>query len=363
MLELVRAAVLDRDPIIPKDISIDWDKLMDHASEQGVLAWVWDSICKLPDNQQPSRIQRINFGMSAQEIWDRYEQQNHLLNNLISTCSRNDMRLLLLKGISLSQLYPKPKSRPCGDLDIFLFEDYDRFNQIYADNFDHVSNHHSILFFDEIVVENHFDFLNPHVVKGNKINRYLKSTLTDVTLTEQGYYILSPMATLIYLTSHAMQHLYCDLFMSMRGIMDFGMFLDRNRHKLPPQNCFNQLKELKMGKGFEVILYMTEYILGLSFVEYHQNRFSTRYLNFLHRWIICYNNRSITAKSEELGLLPYFKQRIINSRIRRFMLKFKKDDKLLKNNLSGFVRALFRVPSKMSIISIIKRRFGFHCKR
>ena len=33
MLEFVRAAVLERDPVIPHDIAIDWNQLMDISTE------------------------------------------------------------------------------------------------------------------------------------------------------------------------------------------------------------------------------------------------------------------------------------------------------------------------------------------
>ena len=63
LLELLRAAVLDRQPSFPKEVVIDWDVLMDNASSHTVLAWVWDSVCKLPVEQQPLRQQRINCGV------------------------------------------------------------------------------------------------------------------------------------------------------------------------------------------------------------------------------------------------------------------------------------------------------------
>ena len=83
MLEFVRAAVLEREPKIPFNVAIDWDKLMDVSTEQGLIAWVWDGICRLPQEQQPPRQQRINWGLSAQEIWQRYVQQKEVLAEIV----------------------------------------------------------------------------------------------------------------------------------------------------------------------------------------------------------------------------------------------------------------------------------------
>ena len=134
MLEFVRAAVLNRIPAVPQYLVIDWDKLMDISVEQGVLAWVWDGVCMLPNDQQPPRMYRINFGMSAQKVWDMYEKQWIVLKEIITRCEQSKIRLLLLKGIGLSVMYPKPQSRSCGDIDIYPFEDFDKFNLLFQDN-------------------------------------------------------------------------------------------------------------------------------------------------------------------------------------------------------------------------------------
>ncbi len=93
---------------MPVDVEVDWDGLMDVSKSQGFIAWVWDGICRLPVEQQPPRQYRINWGMSAQEIWDRYEKQKKVLAEMVEICNHNNMRLLLMKGIGLSELYPKP---------------------------------------------------------------------------------------------------------------------------------------------------------------------------------------------------------------------------------------------------------------
>ena len=78
MIALLRYGVLDEKPTILQPSSqVDWDRMMDIASAQGILAWVWDGICKLPKEFRPPRQQAINWGLSAQEIWDRHNMQKH----------------------------------------------------------------------------------------------------------------------------------------------------------------------------------------------------------------------------------------------------------------------------------------------
>ena len=133
MIGLLRYGVLDERPeqLLPSS-EVDWDKMMDIAATQGILAWVWDGICKLPKENQPSRLYSINWGLSAQEIWDRYYVQRQVLRQILDVCSKNSIRILLFKGIALSELFPKPESRPAGDIDIYLFDDYKRGDELFA---------------------------------------------------------------------------------------------------------------------------------------------------------------------------------------------------------------------------------------
>ena len=357
MMELVRAAVLNMEPDISGYDVIDWDKLMDESSEQGVLAWVWDGICKLPQEQKPPRVQYINFGMSAQEIWERYERQQQLLKRLIDVCNCHNMRLLLLKGIELSKLYPKPKSRPCGDLDVYLFDDFDKFNNILNENYKSIDGHHAILSFDGIMVENHLDFLNPEIRNCTIVSDYIKSTLSDVRYTNLGYYILSPMANLVFLTMHSMKHIYADLFISIRSVLDFSMFLKSNRQELSPNDCFNQLGRLQLEKGFEVLLYMSEYFSGFNFEEYHQNVIPPKYVLFLHQWMETDFRKPNMAKVEELGIMAYYSQLKHNRMVRRYMMKFERriGYKII-GNVINFTRALFHVPHEKSLKEYVRRK-------
>ena len=100
MLELVRAAVLEKRPFIPQNITIDWDRLMEISAEQGLVAWVWNGVEKLPEEQKPPRLQKINWSLSAQAIQERYEYQVTVLKEMLDVCKRNNIILSLLIYLS-----------------------------------------------------------------------------------------------------------------------------------------------------------------------------------------------------------------------------------------------------------------------
>ena len=273
LLEFVRAAVLGRNSRIPSHAVIDWDRLMDISTEQGLIAWVWDGICKLPQEQQPPRQQRINWGLSAQEIWQRYERQKEVLAEIIGICNQNHIRLLLMKGLGLSELYPKPQSRPSGDIDIYLFEDFERGNILFSDNQCPETELHTSFCYKGIEIENHKIFVyNNSKVKG-LVGEYVLNHVNDSSLKSGGYYTLPPMANLAYLLMHALNHVNYELedtILSVRNILDIGMFLRRYKEQLPSNDVYVTLKKLRLDKSFELIVYLTEWLLGIDYKEYHR---------------------------------------------------------------------------------------------
>lgn len=224
MLEFVRAAVLEREPQIPSNVAIDWDRLMDMATEQGLIAWVWDGICGLPQEQQPPRQQRINWGLSAQDIWQRYEHQKEVLAEMVEVCRQNGIRLLLMKGLGLSELYPKPQSRPSGDIDIYLFDDYEKGNFLFGDGVNYFYNKHASYDYHGVSIENHMTPLDTDTKFEREIGAYLQSDIGNVCLSTTGYYIFSPISNLVYLVSHSLRHFNPYQAVPIRNIIDIIRF-------------------------------------------------------------------------------------------------------------------------------------------
>ena len=189
MLELVQAGIFNKKPVISKGAEIDWDKLMDISMNQGLLSWVWEGICKLPTEQQPGRPYRINWGLSVQTLQEQYEKNESVLKKMIDICNNNDMKLLLLKGIGLSKLYTNPSSRPSSDIDIFLFEDYEKGNQLLFNNQGYLGGKHFITAFDGVQVENHLWLIDMCTSIQRKVEKYLKSTINTCEKTEDGKWI------------------------------------------------------------------------------------------------------------------------------------------------------------------------------
>ena len=56
------------------------------------------------------------MGLSTQEVWDAYYSRKEVLGEMVVQCKENNVKLLLLNGIGVSEIYPRPQSRPSGDI-------------------------------------------------------------------------------------------------------------------------------------------------------------------------------------------------------------------------------------------------------
>lgn len=302
MLEFVRAAVLEREPIIPQDTMIDWDRLMDLSVEQDLLALVFNGICKLSESCQPNRNQRINWGLSAEETYRTFNSQAKVLKKILNTCEQNGMRLLLLKGISLSSLYPHPQERSCSDIDIFLFNDYEKGNQIWSSCLIKEIGKHSTLNIDNVIVESHNNFLEPNTRQKRKIIKYLYSSLDKVVLSDDGYYVLDPLANFLFLIFHALKHFYGGTMIPIRNILDLALFIRTNSDCLIPSQCNKLLKQMHLEKSFEMLLCLSEWILDLDIPNYHFQKLPSGDLRLMKSELYSDANRSVEKGGDKMTI-------------------------------------------------------------
>lgn len=279
MLELLRAGVFGRVPVLDSNIDVDWDELFDKSLSHEVMAWVWDGICNLPPSLMPPRNVRIGWSLSAQEVWDEYERQNTVLQTLLNLANRNNIRLLLLKGHSLSSLYPRPCSRACGDIDVLPLDHHELLNELLSQYIIDNRGKHVTFKIDGVVVEVHHNFLEPNTRQKRKIIDYLFSSLDQVVLIPEGYNVLPVMANLIFLLFHTTKHFQESRFLPVRNILDFYMTLSHSGSDIDKAEFKLLLEQFHLQKSFSMLLYMAEKIMGVVLIDYHFFQIPMRDIN------------------------------------------------------------------------------------
>lgn len=147
----------------------DWLKCFDMALEQNVLAMSFPAMTSLPKEMRPSFVLWSKWMAYAQNVVKQSEYKREMVKKIGAWLVEDGLSTILIKGFSLSVLYPRPELREFSDIDIFSGKDYDAVNACFAKHgvkVDSVDGHHAYLKVDGISVEHHFAFHNTKVKNG-----------------------------------------------------------------------------------------------------------------------------------------------------------------------------------------------------
>lgn len=235
----------DNDCVVP--VYDNWECWRNIASQQGVSAICLDALqqqSKTTGNlnvEQRIKLQWIASTLKQEQIYKAQWQAAKALSDLYE---RNGIETYVMKGFSLSRLYPNPWHRQCTDLDCFLVEReskqcaYEAGNEIAEQNGLAVNRSyykHSKIAMYGLTVENH-QFLLP--VKGSgkakKFERELREWIDDGHSEYIGGSKLkatSPLFDAVFVLAHAQEHFLGEGII-LRHICDWAMVLNAYADKV-----------------------------------------------------------------------------------------------------------------------------------
>ena len=190
----------------------EWQRCFDLALEQNVLAMTFPAMTSLPPNVRPSFVLWSKWMAYAQSVAEHSQYKRQVVEKMGSWLAEDGLSTLILKGFSLSALYPNPNLREFSDIDIFSGENYDVVNTCFAKhgvNVDSVDGHHAYLKVDGISVEHHFAFHNTKVKRGlvGPEEALQQLALKDWQPTSiKGIYFPNPAFTALFVGWHAYEH-------------------------------------------------------------------------------------------------------------------------------------------------------------
>lgn len=235
--------------------NLDWKQVVNLSSRQGVSAICLDGfqiLLKRIGNEN------VSFGDSVKLRWiasvirqeQTYKDQWVAAKSLSSLYSKYGIVTYVLKGFSLSRLYPKTNHRSCSDMDCFLayttdtvgyqvlnenghdlrcaYEDGNRIAEGNGITVDCSYYKHSKIFLNGLTVENH-QFLLP--IKGSgkakKFERELRTWIDDghnECIGDSQMMAPSPFFDTVYVLAHAQEH-FLNEGLVLRHICDWAMVL------------------------------------------------------------------------------------------------------------------------------------------
>ena len=227
----------------------DWTRLFTLAAQHGVTALLFDTILRLPEQQQPSRALKIRWALSSEAIEKRHAQQTRAAHELTTLFASHGVRTILLKGLGLSIYYPRPEHRECGDIDLWL-DDCDKGNRLIEElgikiNYD--SEKHAVFHYKGVMVENHSHLLMPsHRRTERAIDDFLVGE--NSRLAPAGYYTPSPMFNALYLLRHMARHFGTE-GINLRHLLDWGLFLRSEQSEID----FEKILTLYAATGYDTV--------------------------------------------------------------------------------------------------------------
>ena len=104
----------------------NWEELYELALVQGVAAIALDGINRFFENGISLSIDfqtKMDWIGEVTQMEQRYQQYEKNIRKLGAFYLEHGIKMMVLKGYGLSLNYPIPSHRPCGDIDIYLFEE------------------------------------------------------------------------------------------------------------------------------------------------------------------------------------------------------------------------------------------------
>lgn len=217
---------------------VSWAEVYRLSAAQGVAAIAWDGLQRLiaegviSPEQAPDRATKLQWALSTERCEKRYRRQTEVIGRLAEIYATADIRMMMLKGYGISLCYPRPEHRSCSDIDIWLFGEQRRADELLRRELgiaiDEDKHHHTTFVFNNVMVENHYDFLNVHAHASNReIERHLKGLAPQAIAIEvmgQRVYLPNANCHALFLIRHAAAH-FAAVEIVLRHVIDWGQFV------------------------------------------------------------------------------------------------------------------------------------------
>lgn len=250
--------------VLPQNI--DWQEVKDLAEKQGVSAVVLDGINCLGSlngysSYGPPRIEKLQWIGEVDYNYERYyATYKDAISSLAGFYNQHGFKMMVLKGYACSLDWPKPNHRPCGDIDIWLFGDYVKADKTLCSEknikTDNSHEHHTVFCWRDIMVENHYDFIDIHHREtSSQLEKIFKELGRDDSrsIQLQGEIVYLPSLNLhaLFLLRHSMEH-FASTRLTLRQLLDWAFFVKKHGSEVDWEWLIRVLDEFGMTPAFNI---------------------------------------------------------------------------------------------------------------
>ena len=208
----------------------DWQQCFELALEQQVLAMTFPAMSALPKEHRPNFTLWSKWMTYAQNIAAQSKHKREVVRKMGEWLAEDGLSMMIIKGLSLSVLYPQPELRESSDIDIYSGGDYEKVNVCFEKHglkIGRADSHHVHINIDGVSVEHHFALHNSRVKNGMEGPAELLQRLaaTDRRPTSlPGICFPNPTFTALFTAWHAHKHFLAEKI-ELRHVIDWALSL------------------------------------------------------------------------------------------------------------------------------------------
>lgn len=316
MLDLLRGSLNQRIPDIPTLDTDEWGRLFVLGRKHGVVTMIYDAIEMLPADKQPIGDIALSWTLSADRTRYHYAHQKQVLEFIDQKAKAEGLPYVLLKGMSLSRYYPRPDSRPCGDIDICFPHNFERGNTLLGHPEANAVGKHAEMKIDGVTVENHRQLLDLNFDSQRQAEAYIWKALEQVP----DDHLLPPTANMVYLLMHTVSHLTARFKLPLRNILDWGMFLRANHQTLNPDECHAVMKSIGMVDSFNILTLLAGDYIGTDLSMFVIGHVRPDDITRMNKLIL--TREYLASVPKDLPFLPRIVARMKRRRQRRWLYRY-----------------------------------------
>ena len=265
---------------VGKDMSnlsngVDWEEIHNLANMHNLTSVVLDGIERLPLEKRPAKHELLQWIGEVMQSEQQYGVQMKSSIKMALLLRNNLIRTYVLKGVVISECYPKPNHRVGGDMDCFLLPvkgDFDAWHLgndlMKANGFEVRDNFykHSKYILPGLTVESH-QFMTPF--RCNRPLTKMETVLQRMLNADKGEdrlmdsWLLRPpvMVSALFIVEHAYTHFLSE-GLSWRHVLDWRMFAEAHRNDVDWMAFETSIDEFGLRRFFDSYNRLGRYLLG-----------------------------------------------------------------------------------------------------
>ena len=253
--------------------STQWHELYTLARQQAIVGVIYKSIERLPEEKRPPRELLFKWIATTERIKDLNKHLNKTAQKVELQFRDNNLQSCILKGQGIAQLYPNPRLRTSGDIDVWINSSRKEvilFVSKLSKSSHAVYHHIDGLKIDGVEIETHF---TPSYMANPFANRRLQKLIwkestkqfEHCTSLYDGITIHTP--TLAFNRVFILHHIYRHFFyegIGLRQMMDFYYVLKQGFTKEEQLETIRIYKRLNLLNFAGAAVYVLREIFGLE---------------------------------------------------------------------------------------------------